>query len=309
MTPRLHFFLLNPVFVLMLSISLLGGCDSGPSSLPPEERPIPASAPLSERETLRKLPFQGSENFRDLGGYKTINGRAVKWGLIYRSDNLSELTPNDTLYLERLGLKRIVDFRSIKEREAAPDRIAPDSPITIEPVPITIAAADREFIETQLKAGTLQMHELPDMLITANRELVEQYTLIYRAWIQSILEPNGLPMLFHCTAGKDRTGFGAAIVLAALKVPMETIMADYMATNTYTADSINKTLTIVNLSSFFQADTEPLRSVLGVDKRFIKEAFKTIDKYYGSIDNYLEIGLGLTPAKQKQLQELLLEPL
>ena len=295
-----------PVF-FALSLLVLTGCERGPSSLPADERPIPAQLPEAEREALRKLPFENAHNFRDLGGYKTSDGKTVKWGLIYRSDKLSELSSEDEFYLDRLGLTRIVDFRSIKEREAAPDRVAPASSIAIQHVPIKVTGADFDLIKSKIESGDLREDELSELLVQANRELVEQYTLIYRAWIQSILEDNGLPMAFHCTAGKDRTGFGAAIVLLALGVPKETVMADYLATNTYTAEQIEKTVSIVKWASLFQADAEALRPILGVEERFLNEAFLAIDEHYGSVDNYLTEGLGLTPDKRQQLRDLLLE--
>lgn len=293
--------------ILACSLLFLAACDQGPSSLPADQRPIPAELPADQREALRKLPFENAHNFRDLGGYKTTDGKTVKWGLIYRSDKLSDLSSDDEFYLDRLGLTRIVDFRSIKERESAPDRIAPASSIAIQQVPIKVTGADFDLIKSKIESGDLQENELSALLVQANRELVEQYTLIYRAWIQSILADNGLPMVFHCTAGKDRTGFAAAIVLLAVGVPKETVMADYLATNAYTADQIDKTVNVVKWASLFQADAEALRPILGVEERYLNEAFLAIEEHYGSIENYLEAGLGLTPEKREQLKAILLE--
>jgi protein-tyrosine phosphatase len=114
-------------------------------------------------------------------------------------------------------------------------------------------------------------------------------------------------MMFHCTAGKDRTGFGAAIIMLALGVPKETIMEDYLATNIYTHDRIERTLLIVKVASFFQTDTEALRPILGVEAVFLEEAFNAIEDHYGSTDNYLKLGLGLDEDKLQQLRDLLTE--
>ena len=290
-----------------LSVLMLAACDSGLSSLPAEQRPIPAQLPAQEREALRKLPFENAHNFRDIGGYKNSEGNTVQWGLIYRSDKLSALSSEDELYLDRLGLKRIVDFRSVKEREAEPDRISPASSIAMQQVPIAVEGADVEVIKAKISAGDLDQQQLSGLLITANRELVEQYTPAYKDWIHSIIDTDGLPMVFHCTAGKDRTGFGAAIILLALDVPKATVVADYLATNQYMAQYIDKTITKVKWGSLFQADAEALRPVLGVEERFINEAFAAIEEHYGSIENYLEKGLGLTTEKRNRLKALLLE--
>ena len=106
------------------------------------ERPIQANLSENLREDSRKLPFKGSHNFRDLGGYKTADGKTVKWGKVYRSDNLHSLTDEDVKYMERLNLKSVVDFRSDEERNEEPDRLTPDMtpillPIKFEPEGVT----------------------------------------------------------------------------------------------------------------------------------------------------------------------------
>lgn len=299
----------QPLLALVLSVLLLliSACDSGPSSLPADKRPIPAQSPNTEREALRRLPFEGAHNFRDIGGYKTTDGRRVKWGMIYRSDKLSELTPADEQYMERLGLARIVDFRSTAEREAEPDRIAPDSSIAIEPMPINVDGTIFDVIKAKIESGDIHKDEMNQIMIDANRDLVEKYTIIYRPWAQSLLDEQRLPMMFHCTAGKDRTGFGAAIILLAVGVPMDTVMQDYLATNAYTAEHIDKMLLMIKVASLFQADTEALRPLMGVQAEFLQEAFKAIEEHYGSIDVYLEEGLGLDGEKRARLRELLTE--
>lgn len=295
------------------SLSLIGAfivlfltaCDTSLSALPATERPIPVLLPPNQREAMRKLPFEGAHNFRDIGGYKSANGKTVKWGMVYRSDQLSNLTPEDEYYLERLNLKRIVDLRSINEREAAPNRIAPDSSIAIVNMPT--AELNQDVIQHKILTATLRDNELPELIVAINRDRVEQYTLVYRAWLQSLLQDNTLPMVFHCNIGQGRTGFATAILLLALGVPKETVIADYLASNIYMEDHADQLVTKIQLSYFFQADTESLREALKVKTRYINAAFDAIDKHYGSFDRYLEEGLGLTPSKIKQLQSILLE--
>src|SRR5882757_6043336 len=109
--------------VLMAALGL-AACRHGAESLPAAQRPLPAQMPAAERAQWRHLPLQGAPNFRDLGGYRSADGRSVKWGLLYRSNALDKLDSGDQAYLERLGLRRIVDFRAADETADAPDRLA-----------------------------------------------------------------------------------------------------------------------------------------------------------------------------------------
>ena len=98
-------------FALLLPLLACGG------GAPPDQRSIPAELPASAREAARRLPLDGAHNFRDLGGYATSDGRTLRWGVLYRSDALADLSDDDLAYLGRLGLRRVVDFRSPLERE------------------------------------------------------------------------------------------------------------------------------------------------------------------------------------------------
>ncbi|HEB28758.1 MAG TPA: tyrosine-protein phosphatase, partial [Porticoccus sp.] len=166
--------------LLILIVFGLTACDNGPANLAPDKRPIPAELASEQRESFRKLPFKAAHNFRDLGGYKTTDGRQTKWGMLYRSDTLSELTHDDTMYLERLGLKRIVDFRSKEEQLAAPDIIAANSAINIERMPIAVSGANLEFLTNKISSGNFTKQEMSQLVVNANREFVEKYTLLYR---------------------------------------------------------------------------------------------------------------------------------
>ena len=107
---------------------------SGEKEIASLERPIPANLSENLREDTRKLPFTGAHNFRDLGGYKTSDGKTVKWGKVYRSDNLHSLTDEDVKYMERLNIKSVVDFRSDEEREDEPDRLTPNMTQILLPI-------------------------------------------------------------------------------------------------------------------------------------------------------------------------------
>ncbi|WP_372747569.1 tyrosine-protein phosphatase [Litorivivens sp.] len=284
---------------LLLLAIMLSACSK---NTPLAERPLPAQNPPQER----RLPFDGAHNFRDLGGYQSADGKTVRWGLIYRSDKLSDISSADEAYLEALEIRRIVDFRSESERLDAPNRVAPDSSIRIVNKPIAIrAAAVDQMIET-ITSSTTTAADMQQFLVNANREMVEKYTPVYREYLQELLVESSYPTVFHCTAGKDRTGFAAALVLSALGVPRETIVQDYLASNDYNREYIDKMVLYIKLGSLFRANDEAVRALFGVQERYLNEAFAAIDEHYGSMDNYLQQGLGIGPVERQQLRDILL---
>ena len=290
---------LLPALLLPL---FLAGCDYG---LPPT-RVVPAEMPAAERAAHRKLPLRGAENFRDLGGYRTEDGRQLRWGLIYRADDLSELNRGDLHYLERLGLKQAVDFRSQAEREEEPDRLPKNVRAVLRP--IAVGPGNMDFKEMFSNPENLQNFDGVQWMQEVNRQLVREYTPVYREWLRELAWEEATPQVFHCTAGKDRTGFGAAMLLAALGVPKETIMQDYLLSQAYSEELIKNTLARVRIVSLFQIDPEVLRPILGVEASYLEAAYSEIEKEYGSLQAYLERGLGIDRETKRRLQEKFLEP-
>ena len=297
--------LASVTFLAIVVISF--GLSACSRSIPLEARPVPASMAAEQGDSIRNLPFDGAHNFRDLGGYTSADGKTLRWGMLYRSDKLSDLSETDEQYLERLGIRRIVDFRSELERSEEPNRIAPDSSIAIVNKPIAIEAAAIEQVKDRIVASDATAAEMGQLLISANRQMVEDFTPVYREYMQELLQADNYPTVFHCTAGKDRTGLAAALVLSAVGVPRETVMQDYLATNLYTAEYIDRMVMLIKAGSLFRANDEAIRALFAVDERYLNEAFAAIDEHYGSLDNYLSSGLGLGEAERSRLRELLLE--
>ena len=263
---------------------------SGEKEIASLERPIPANLSENLREDTRKLPFTGAHNFRDLGGYKTSDGKTVKWGKVYRSDNLHSLTDEDLKYMERLNIKSVVDFRSDEERNEEPDRLTPDMtpillPIKFEPEGVT------ENLTRDLTFGNLDSSNL---LRDFNVILVKEFTEEYKQFFRHIVDNGGEPFVLHCTAGKDRAGFGSAMILTVLGVPREKIIEDYLLTNTYVSDHVDRKLLETELKTFFRADSDNLRKINLVEERYIQAAFDTIDSHWGGMDQYISEGLNLT---------------
>ena len=276
---------------------------SGEKEIASLERPIPANLSENLREDTRKLPFTGAHNFRDLGGYKTSDGKTVKWGKVYRSDNLHSLTDEDLKYMERLNIKSVVDFRSDEERNEEPDRLTPDMtpillPIKFEPEGVT------ENLTRDLTFGNLDSSNL---LRDFNIILVKEFTEEYREFFRHIVDNGGEPFLLHCTAGKDRAGFGSAMILTVLGVPREKIIEDYLLTNTYVSDHVDRKLLETELKTFFRADSDNLRKINFVEERYIQAAFDTIDSHWGGMDQYISEGLNLTEEDIEKIRNYYLE--
>ena len=276
---------------------------SGEKEIASLERPIPANLSENLREDTRKLPFTGAHNFRDLGGYKTSDGKTVKWGKVYRSDNLHSLTDEDLKYMERLNLKSVVDFRSDEERNEEPDRLTPD----MTPILLPIKFEPEGVTETLMRDLTFGDLDSSNLLRDFNIILVKEFTEEYREFFRHIVDNGGEPFLLHCTAGKDRAGFGSAMILTVLGVPREKIIEDYLLTNTYVSDHVDRKLLETELKTFFRADSDNLRKINLVEERYIQAAFDTIDSHWGGMDQYISEGLNLTEEDINKIKDYYLE--
>ena len=266
------------------------------------DRPLHKNDSSLQNEEHRLLPMDGAHNTRELGGYKTTDGKSIKWGMLYRSDKLSDISKTDQKYLQTLGIKKIVDFRSEEEKTEDPD-IIPEGIDYIE-MPISVDGAMRSKIEAVLKGETDK--EVKSFLVDANREFVTSYTDVYENFLRGLIDEDA-PTLFHCTAGKDRAGFAAAITLIALGVSKETVIKDYMKTNAFTQERIEEILDQIELMSLYQTDAEILRPLIGVERIYIETAFKTAEEKYGSLENFIRVGLNISDEDIQKLRNKFLE--
>ena len=291
------------VFVLIVtSVFWFNG-----KEIPSFERPIPVKFSENLREDYRKLPFTGAHNFRDLGGYKTEDGRALKWGKIYRSDDLHLLTDEDLKYLSRLNIKSVVDFRSDEERESEPDRLNPDMTQVLLPIKFQPEELDDETLKNLMKNLTFGTLDSSNLLRDFNIVIVKDFATEYKKFFRYVIENNAEPIVFHCTAGKDRAGFASAMILTVLGVPREKVIEDYLLTNTYVKDHVDSEMLEIELKTFFRADTDNLRKINLVEERYIQAAFDTIDSEWGGMDNYISGALGLSEEDILKLKDFYLE--
>ena len=266
------------------------------------DRPLHTKNNSFQTEEHRLLPMDGSHNTRELGGYKTTDGKTIKWGKLFRSDKLSDISKTDQAYLQNLGIKKIVDFRSEQEKAEDPNIIP--TGISYVEMPISVDGAMRSKIEAVLKGETDR--EVQSFLIDANKEFVTNYADVYENFLRGLIDEDA-PTLFHCTAGKDRAGFAAAITLIALGVSKEDVINDYMKTNAFTQERIEEILGQIELMSLYQSDVEILRPLLGVEQIYIETAFRTAEDKYGSLENFIRNGLNISDEDIQKLRNKFLE--
>jgi len=242
----------------------------------------------------RHLNLAGASNFRDLGGYRGKDGRTVRWRQIFRSNHLGHLTESDIEVLRSLGLKSAFDFRGTEERVTA---LCALSDIAVHSLPIepTVVAALRA---RGANGVTLSSADALEVMRDSYRNYVRHNTTSFRTLFAHLLEEDRAPLVIHCTAGKDRTGFACALILHSLGVPDDLIAEDYLLTNRfYRRDP--------SASSDLPDD---VKQVLGsVQLSFLAAAFEAIDADYGDLENYLRDGLGLGAAEREALAARYLE--
>lgn len=226
----------------------------------------------------RHLPMSGGYNFRDLGGFKNRDGKFVKWGKVFRSDDLYKLTDTDLSYLSSIPLISIVDFRSEEEVNNAPDNI----PSSVKEV-YSYSISPGNLMNV-INPAVSSVEVLDSAMMNMNKMLVSDSACIeqYKKFFDLLQNEKHLPLLFHCSAGKDRTGMGAALFLFSLNVDEETIFNDYLASNFYLGDKYTEYISkYPNLKPLFEVKTVFLKA--GIDE--IKKEHTTVENYLRNILN------------------------
>jgi protein-tyrosine phosphatase len=252
----------------------------------------------------RGLHLKTIPNLRDIGGYRTADGRWVKMGMLYRSDQLDRLSDTDLAAMGDLGIALVADLRTATERSREPDRL----PTGAEHLVLDVAADSHGLGGDMRQAMTLiNTGKGAAMLTEANREFVslDSARTAYSALLGRIGAEDAGPTLYHCTAGKDRTGWATAVILTILGVPRETVMADYLASNDYLRAK-NEAILAAAGSASTPIARENLEPVLGVRAAYIEAAFAEVEKRHGSFDGYVREGLGLDDAMVERLRMTLL---
>ena len=241
----------------------------------------------------RSLNLAGATNFRDLGGYVGHDGRTVRWRRVFRSDHLAELTAEDLGVLSDLGLARAFDFRGVEERASASYAL-PGVAQHVLPIEPTVVQNIRSMLES---GQHLREREAVALMQKTYRAFVHDNAGRFAELFEHLLDQD-LPTVFHCTAGKDRTGFAAALLLLALGVDDRTVMDDYLLTN-----DLYRRPRVANSD----LPLEVLQVVWRVQAEFLHAALEAVERDYGGVQRYLEQALKLRPSALARLGELYLE--
>ena len=249
---------------------------------------------------MQVIPFEAVYNFRDMGGYKTKDGRVVKDGLFYRSAALGKMTTADKEQFETLGIKTIFDYRDNHEVQSNPN------PIFLNTKYIQIPAKGNHAFEMPTNAE--KTRGLPNFYKVVNPDMFRDFyaqmpfsNASFKALMATIQQPENLGLVHHCAVGKDRTGIGGALILLALDVPEETIMQDYLDTNIHLRPMVER-MTQAIQQDFNDKEIQQFQALMSAREDYLQAAFNEMDVRYGSKATFLEQEFALTKEKREQLQ-------
>lgn len=259
-------------------------------------------------EDARLLPIEGTRNFRDIGGYEMADGRKLKKGLIYRADNLANVSDTGLADIAALDLKVITDLRSDKEREHEPDRLPETTPpIEYNVLPINDKPVDIRKISRKIIMGRVEEDEV--MTLLDHRRFITNPTHreSWGQWLTSLADDENTPHLFHCTSGKDRTGYASAIIMLTLGADKETVMEDFLLSNAVLKGYNDATIAGIEKKIGKRDSLEVIRKIMGVSQETMEATFAEMETQFGSIDNFITEGLGVDADMRARLQAKFLE--
>ena len=249
------------------------------------------------------LPLPGAINFRDFGGYVGRDGARLREGVLFRSGMMAELTEHGREAFVQLDIGTICDLRRDAEKEKEPTPFPEHDPRRVY-VPIDPQSGVR--LREALEREPLDLARRVQFMIEINRELALDHVADYRRVFAAVLDSRQRGFLLHCSAGKDRTGFGVALIQLALGVERDAVFEDYLLTNT--AIDFERFI-VPRLRASYpdrQIDVEQARALSGVRAEYLAAALDAVDERFGSVERYLTDALGLDAQKQAQLERALL---
>ncbi|GAA3791034.1 tyrosine-protein phosphatase [Streptomyces chiangmaiensis] len=252
----------------------------------------------------------GVRNFRDVGGLPTVDGRRVRHGVLFRSGHLAHATEKDAAFLASLGLHTVFDFRNAADKKLeGPDVELPG--VRNVSLPLTDPADGAEFWKMVRNGNVEQLRSLladgkaADRMIVSYRTIIKERTAEHSQVLHSLAE-DSLPALMHCAAGKDRAGLSIAVTLLALGVEREAVVTDYLESN-----AKHRRYKVYRNGSSPDAYSPEVMELLSplFDARaeYLTAAIETVEETWSGVENYLEQGLGLTPALRERLRGRLLD--
>ncbi len=242
------------------------------------------------------VALEGGSNFRDLGGYRTADGRTVRRGSVFRSAHLGTLTDADRRSIGRLGVRTVVDLRGVNEAAETPHRV---EGLGCRIVGAHIEPGVGEKIRGAVADGSANPFVMMGFLTDHYRDYPRRCAPGFRTLFATLSEDDHRPLVFHCTAGKDRTGFASALLLTLLGVPWETVMEDYLRTNDLWTGHIGR---------YPELDIDTRAAIVEARTPYLEAAFDVVRADYGSPEAFAEKALGLDAKLRGRLKADLLVP-
>ncbi|AYW44829.1 tyrosine-protein phosphatase [Tetragenococcus koreensis] len=267
----------------------------------------------------RVLPLEGANNFRDLGGYITKSKQRIKWGKLFRSDHLHRLTEYDQLVLNEIGLRTIIDYRRADEYSDQPNKSWEALKNTFHIIPeAERAVLAAKASNTKEKVQHLVNREVDSdvkfdnsgkTMIEQAKDFVrlEENKKSFKEMLGIVLDEKNVPIDQHCRGGKDRTGYGVALILYLLGIDMETIIQDFMLTKELRETRNQRRMDQYSNETNDQNILGYLYSMLDTRPEYLEASFDEMIKESGSIDNYFKSELNITEENIRQLRETYLE--
>ena len=266
-------------------------------------------------QALPEIQLEDQPNFRDIGGYQTKDGRQLKSGVIYRSGELHSLSDRDVERLKELGIRSVANFLTMNEIEARGHDRLPDG---VHEISLPMQAGNmRDLADVVTEArGTGDFSAVPvELNSEIHRILIDEGREYYATLLREIADPSNRPMIYHCSHGVHRTGTATAILLSALGVPWETVREDYLLSNKYREKEISRRVDELRqlaadtlLVEPEQVDMTNIRAFYILEPEYIDASLDEAVKQYGSMDEYIRKGLGITDKERASLRDQLLEP-
>ena len=251
----------------------------------------------------RMIPMEGGRNFRDVGGYRTVDGRTVRWNVLYRSGSLGSLQKDGMARLQTMNIRAIIDLRMTAERRLDQSNWLSIAGLGYFTRDYILGGDDASVAQIFKDPSKLTASAMRAMMIQGYRTMPKELTPQYRELFARLIAPDKGAVVVNCTAGKDRTGIGAALVLTALGVPYETVREDYLLSNVgLNMDTVHNAIS--PQLALLPADV--IQPLVGVEGEYLHAAFAQMKADHGSIEAYLEKELGVGPAEIASLKSRML---
>jgi len=251
----------------------------------------------------RRVPLTGAPNFRDLGGYETRTGRRLKWGQVFRSSHLADLEAGDLRLLDRLGIALVCDFRSPAEIDRQPNRLCGVWRPGYLKLPIVHGKFDPAEAVVLIKKNDLDWLT-EDFMADMYVKKIDRFPQLWKAFFTHLADQRCRPLVFHCTAGKDRTGVCAALILMLLDVPEETIVYDHALSNQLNAAVMSRIRSEV---AQWGVDPDRLEPYLSAPRKAIEALIDHLRTRYGSAAAYLHDHAGIAAQTLAKIRRSLLD--